>query len=1642
MGRVFMRVLACCMIAVLLFCNIQLPVSAAGLNLFSSKDEINSEQSALTQEEEGEESTTEEGTEVSTEETEFAEETTETSEQEEETTEESSATEEWTEEIEEETEAATEEETETTTEETLIGPFTDEYTEKTMLAATQNHNVTMPELTSEYFWLQKGSVAVGNAAGDHAIVVKDAQDLMKYMADTYKNGEDYNFIPHKTSDTEITVGGGTSGEVSLSTIEAGSASDYGDVYRGVKYLKSRVFNLENCDTDPYAIYSNVGTWYDRSKNKTYNIDLKLIITGYTYPDSSTQSGMSIRYYDSAYAGFTTHAIGITSCGADTIETTMEFYYHGTETPVDGLKGMIQFIDIDAQQGVDLQSGFLDAVLFDTDESLLRYNSIGVENSSVGYISAGTVNAFSDRNENTTAIGIFSGSSVVCNWTLARCDKKDTGGNALFKESGGYQVPVDGSAEEKNICYSTVRSTGFLGISTDIAMISLPPQVKKNIYSGKIKQEQSDSTKQSLTLEDRDETFTYVVSAASEMTSDLDRAYYKKYVISDMVEAVLEVTGVKVYTGVTEGSENSQEKYSDVTDSFDITTETQEDYKTKVQVKAKDSTLKSQTFYGNNYYVHIETVIRSDEDLKAKGLSIEDWYQTDNHIGEALSNDVSYVGSFAVENKAKLSVSSSMDTDVELESDETAVKIPMRISLKKIDAQSKNAVSGVVFGLFGGEVSNYQEGMEPLLTAKTDKDGVAVFSADTFYAADYGNGPYYIKEIEVPETYENIWDIETMKAWSYEIPTLQSVDLLAEAKAEISQANTVSNQNLKIKEQEIQVQKKNTETGDILSGAEYKLYQWSEGQQKYTELMTLKEGKKSGEAYYYNEKSFANTMDNLGSYKIVESKAPEGCLLTKEEWTFQITNETKADGSNITYTSSTSGKTQQGTLICENPLQRGVLEIIKNDESGNPLSGVTFTVTAAEDIYVPWAYDENGELKENATALVKKGTKVTTLTSNEEGKARSEALYIGAYDVKETAGAAGYIKSEETYSFTFQYGSDDTVAEIPYTLNVSNLLMKPAVNVAKIADKTTDSQESVPMIDQVTGRYLNGRVAGTYSSEEKVEYTITVTNIGNVPIYEINVTDDMGQKNEDGKVLSDYILEDETSYIIPDDGILMSKNGKQVKADVSKSNKMLIVFDELQPGDSVDIPITTKVKRGMANGRNLLNDVYVSASYYNKESDGGKTDKKEVEEGIHQDEDAINIPGTPEVTNTKIADKTSGITVEDGLIVDGERVQGIYQSGDVIDYTIYVKNTGTAWLKEITVTDTISDELKQVIASDTAGFAFSKDSEEKEKVLESNQGSKITAKILNNQQVVLAADGNTLTGEGCLAAGDYIVLHYYATVKEGVGNQYDLANSVATNAVYYNGTKDEEITSPKDEDKVKTPGEPEASVAKSADKTTGITLKDGRYEGTRTEGVYKKGDKVDFTITVSNTGTADLYNIEVTDTFSDDLAKVVDLTKVTCKTGNYETTKKNKAVVSQQKTDSSSKYHFTIDKLAAGDSVTLHLASVILSTSGVPSTGLKNDVEITAQYDTGGGVLEAIPVTEKMKDDDTIGVKSESEDESTSTTKEKENDTTTKSGSTNGKTSTKSSSSPKTGDDNPLVLYLILCIAAAGIGIYSIRRKFR
>lgn len=1445
------------------------------------------------------------------------------------------------------------------------------------------HNTQMPKMTRRYFTLQKKSKKVSQDSGSRLKVVANEKEGYSYIASQYGNA--YNFTPRMTKNTKVTVGGGKSGGVSLSKVKSSSYAVYGDVYDNVQQnrIATRVYNLEKCQTNPYAIYSNVGTWYDSQTKRNYRIDMKMTVTGYLFPSKSIRKQLANKKLEAPYIGFPTNRVGLVVMGTDYVELKMDFYYSGTTTPVKGIRGVIQFADIDSQQGVDFGSGFQQILMFRVSDSHLQYNASGIIGNSLGYVSSRIgQNIPAGNPKPTTALGVFSGSSVSCRWTVAKCDHKDTGGNgttADYYAPKGYGIPADSKQGEVKSYYQS-NSTGFFYIAAEVGIVPMPTGTEKNIYQGKLDAGQSRTEQKKIMLSDRNSVFSYVIEGTAADT-DPNLASYSTFTFQDAVSKYLKVTGVKVYADQAVNVASQSIVHTDVSSWFRVTQKKETDGATAVTAAATSQALSKASFYGRTYYLHLQVQFRTEEELKSLGLSIRSLYQENNTIGSRVPNTGNYTGTYAETNKAGLRVQTSIGNQTSLTSNYVASVIPMRIRVRKMDQASHSPVAGVTFGLFGGADVADPTKATPIMKAVTDQNGVAVFedkNIGTFYRSSYGTGPYCIKELSIPASYHAVWSPSVDREWVYPIPTLQSTDVMqpASVSAEaLSSLSGLENKNKHMPENAIHVYKKSLDTSAFLSGAEFTLMEWSQSAGEYRKIQTLQEKISSeGKVFYSNGEKLVNTMDNQGKYKLVETKAPQGCVFTGEEWTFEINENTEEDGSNLIYKSTKTGKTHTGSVIYRNPLQRGTLTIIKEDDEGTLVEGARFTVTAGEDIYAPWDVDKKGNPLPDAEPLTEKGTVVDVITTGAYGRGittKGHELYIGKYLVQETGGAKDHIKSEEIHELEFQYNEDSTESLVEMQLPVSNRRMRPSFSVAKLADRTTDQSGGAVAFSKQTGRYLEEKQAGIYQAEEKITYTITLTNTGNVTLYNLHLVDDMNHISDIyGNCLSAYMDMETASFVIPKNGWFQTEKGKKIRGTLAEESNLEMTFDQLEAGDQVSVLLTVDAAEDAANAYQLENIVYGTAEYDDNENDPEEVHLSQVPlenlvdekgESLVMDWDAINLPGTAKTHLLKTANKTTGITVENGEITEGVKIPGIYQEGENVVFQIIVKNTGTANLKNISVKDEMSEELRKIVLEGKASFVFD-EAEEKETILTTAKGKKISAKLVSPTEVSLCYKGSDITGEDRLIPQDYVILHFRATILRDTANLFGLKNTAFGNAQYFDGNTTRDIAVPKDLDEIEIPGTPEAAVAKLANRTTGVTMEDGRYVGTKVTGQYENEEDVIYTITVTNIGEAILYRLCLVDEMSEELKVALDPDSISFQEGEYRT-KNGKKVRGICKSPTC----LFLDVLTPGDSVDVYLRAKVRKDVG-NLFALDNVVNLTAQFQQGNE--EAIQAWNEKKEETT------------------------------------------------------------------------
>lgn len=446
----------------------------------------------------------------------------------------------------------------------------------------------------------------------------------------------------------------------------------------------------------------------------------------------------------------------------------------------------------------------------------------------------------------------------------------------------------------------------------------------------------------------------------------------------------------------------------------------------------------------------------------------------------------------------------------------------------------------------------------------------------------------------------------------------------------------------------------------------------------------------------------------------------------------------------------------------------------------------------------------------------------------------------------------------------------------------------------------------------------------------------------------------------GQTLSKYADMETAAFVLPESGYFVTKSGDKVYAQISSSSNLVLSLHHLAIADSVEMHVKVKLKEDVKDAWKLKNEVRVQAQY----DDNGQeddTDKphlvdvpvKDLVDGENNslviDWDYINIPGIPEEKVIKTADRTTGIQIENGEITSGSKIPGIYNAKEKVKFSIIVKNSGEAALKRITVKDALSDELKAVSDMESAGFVFDDATVDKDSfyVLTTAKGKKITAKVVDKNTVILCNTGEDSSGTDRLFADDYITLNYSVNLLPGTANLYDLSNKVYINGWYFNGNEDEEVPGEEDKDIIEVPGIPEGRTAKLADKTTGVVLKEGRYDaGAKISGVYENGNEVTYKITVTNTGSANLYDLRLTDVLSKELEEALEKDSVSFIEQVY-TSKDNRKV--RTKLEESQK--LWMDFLAAGDAVDVYLKGKVRIDVG-NLFSLENIVNLTARYKKG------------------------------------------------------------------------------------------
>lgn len=342
--------------------------------------------------------------------------------------------------------------------------------------------------------------------------------------------------------------------------------------------------------------------------------------------------------------------------------------------------------------------------------------------------------------------------------------------------------------------------------------------------------------------------------------------------------------------------------------------------------------------------------------------------------------------------------------------------------KLYEIGNNDEITSICFGLYAAEKMTASDGKiipkDGLIeTVYVTSDGEITFTADL--PVDY---TYYVKEIATDEHYI-LSNEKYMINFTYQGEDVEIVNI------QINGGKAIHNEIIR---GDI-VGHKVDETGRDLSGAKFGLFACDET--KFTEKNAFLVAVSSKDGHF----EFRDVP--YGNYIIKELSAPDNYIYSEDPIEIKITeDEQEIDLGDI-----------------ENILAKGVIEIEKTGEvfssvtenvdgtyspvyTTEHLEGVTFDVIAAEDIYTYFG-----------DKVVSKGDVVDTITTDENGIAKTTELYFGKYYIVEKETLDGFVLDESKHEVDLAYVDNDTPI-VTETLTINNTRQKAEISLTKEMEK--------------------------------------------------------------------------------------------------------------------------------------------------------------------------------------------------------------------------------------------------------------------------------------------------------------------------------------------------------------------------------------------------------------------------------------------------------------------------------------------------------------------------------------------------------------------------------------------------------------
>ena len=225
------------------------------------------------------------------------------------------------------------------------------------------------------------------------------------------------------------------------------------------------------------------------------------------------------------------------------------------------------------------------------------------------------------------------------------------------------------------------------------------------------------------------------------------------------------------------------------------------------------------------------------------------------------------------------------------------------------------------------------------------------------------------------------------------------------------------------------------------------------------------------------------LDYGKGYSLVEVQAPYGYVLDSTPVSFDVTEENSTQEGGITLIKvDKPNMAQKGTISVEKTGEVffGVNVSGEEDEDViyqpvykvKGLAGAVYEITADEDVITP-----------DGTLRYHKGDVVDTVTTDEDGTAKSKELYLGKYTVVETKAPTGMVINKEKHSVELTYAGQD-VAVTETATSFVNERQKVKLSIEKILEQ--DETFGIGKNDEIKNISF-----GLYAKEDVVSSSGTV-----------------------------------------------------------------------------------------------------------------------------------------------------------------------------------------------------------------------------------------------------------------------------------------------------------------------------------------------------------------------------------------------------------------------------------------------------------------------------------------------------------------------------------------------------------------------